>query len=1340
MLLDRIDIDAHGPLHCVELGPFAEHLNVVCGPPGSGKTAIARFLRDSLVSRDYPLGMLSSSTGRVVWADRHGKLHCRRERDGTAHGRRTVEFESRGDFDASYAALHHSWLGGDPSGEAGLAHKSMRLPETLVDGIVTDTAVTSVARVVSACVRSGLDSPDAYRALPLFGESIYHDRGGYQHAEALDIGPRYEQPCVLREELAAVEAELAQLGSVAADEPQLLDRRNWLAARLSGAHRFDSPVSAYTLDRPRRHDLQRRLGDLHDRARRLRARQEELHRWIAEIDRDIAHRHPAYTSLTDHGDDYRAVVRDESLRRRLDDLDAQMIRWRRALVEVRGLRQTLLSRRDPLSAPPISPLDESELRRMRLDGFLHAIDRYDRSRNWDDLYPESYRPLHHIDDIGQRIDSATRQIDWLLERYAGADKPQSAWYAPVSYRSTSSLGDALQAIREDLRQVKQVAFGAPARGSYAVAADLEELRLTEQWLVASIERLNRHREALLVEHAVDRGEHRDSAARDHSHDRYVLGRERSSSLAELDRVSTELDACLGEAAEIRRRMRGLPLVETNAADPGQWLDRDALLAELRSLDERLAAASRARWLRTRLAQLRDQLSVEEPRWSGQQPLLSRSPLAEAASRWLIRLSAGRLQGVDWPAERFSNDSASYHSDQYQRTGVTIGQRDESQCPATDRALAAMAVRLAAGDLLARSGRHVPLVFETHAELVDEARVAPLVPPAYHEHGSDRRSNHPIAAALRDYARSGRQVVVLTSSQELTTQLARVGARAFQIHAERIVHAHRPLWRAHYDGEHYSGPHPHTYALHDAEDVLPRTRRKPAPPVDINRDFDTAWREAYAFYDNPEPRTSPRTDWARDGVDFRDGYYFTDTFTTANRRAADDGRTGRRGLGQEFVAAAVNPAREAAATTAAPASPFFLSVDSPVDQAPSVDAVAAARLRGLNVTHINHLLHQDSNRLADALGLASVDAATIRRWQSECRLVCRVPHLRGFDARVLVGCGVTTPAQLAATHPVDLLQLVERFLATDRGQQILLSGSSQELSRITRWLAEGNSSRGQNFVGNPNRSSDVARPQPSRAANTERSSLAPDTFDRDRYEYEDQPRSRSTVRRRRRIIGATPAGDVRGNAAENNNRRDPRSITSGKPAASSGGQPAKRRTARSRRHSDGSATPSRKVVPPAERHGRSRSGRGGDFELRFYLNRHSPIVDAPAIGERMGERLRAIGIETVDDLFKTAPEAVAAELGHRRIDADTIVQWQQQAALVCRVPQLRGHDAQLLVAVGVTTAEELAAADAEELLAAIDPIARSEKGKSILRGGKLPDLDEIHQWIEAAQHQRDLRAA
>lgn len=146
------------------------------------------------------------------------------------------------------------------------------------------------------------------------------------------------------------------------------------------------------------------------------------------------------------------------------------------------------------------------------------------------------------------------------------------------------------------------------------------------------------------------------------------------------------------------------------------------------------------------------------------------------------------------------------------------------------------------------------------------------------------------------------------------------------------------------------------------------------------------------------------------------------------------------------------------------------------------------------------------------------------------------------------------------------------------------------------------------------------------------------------------------------------------------------------------------------------------------------------ELKFYLQRNSAVVDAPSIGSRMAEKLNAIGIYTVDDLLTADPNTLAEQLEHRRIDADVILTWQQQATLVCRIPMLRGHDAQLLVAAEVTTAEEVTEYDAAELFALIDPIARSNEGKRIIRGGKLPDLEEITEWISYSKQNRELVAA
>ena len=336
-------------------------------------------------------------------------------------------------------------------------------------------------------------------------------------------------------------------------------------------------------------------------------------------------------------------------------------------------------------------------------------------------------------------------------------------------------------------------------------------------------------------------------------------------------------------------------------------------------------------------------------------------------------------------------------------------------------------------------------------------------------------------------------------------------------------------------------------------------------ADVNRNFDMAWREAYGVYDNPERFNNhqlPPTDWATDGIAFRDGFYFADSYSTTPPAVRTAVQTTLQSTGyvsedgepmwlQDGIATGISTGTQAQSLANNRVrkikSPFYLTVDSQIDQAPSVDAVAASRLRGLNVTHVNHLMQQDANRLADSLGLANVDAATIRRWQSECRLVCRVPQLRGFDARVLVGCGVTDPAHLTSIHPADLLDRVEAFLATDAGQRILRSGSSFELARITSWIAAGNSS-------NPNRHRSNRRDAASQIVNGRviRGSEPTFAFDSDRYEYEVAGSGdlNTAGRRQRRAIRTiaedqNPIADLRGNVddRENSYGRTPRGRSS-----------------------------------------------------------------------------------------------------------------------------------------------------------------------------------------------------
>lgn len=146
------------------------------------------------------------------------------------------------------------------------------------------------------------------------------------------------------------------------------------------------------------------------------------------------------------------------------------------------------------------------------------------------------------------------------------------------------------------------------------------------------------------------------------------------------------------------------------------------------------------------------------------------------------------------------------------------------------------------------------------------------------------------------------------------------------------------------------------------------------------------------------------------------------------------------------------------------------------------------------------------------------------------------------------------------------------------------------------------------------------------------------------------------------------------------------------------------------------------------------------DLTFYLESDAGVVDAPSIGPRSAERLEKVGIVTVRDFLAAEPDALARRLKNKRMSSKLIGQWQQQTELVCRVPRLRGHDAQILVAVGVTDAEQLAAMDPQDLWALVEPFSKSAAGQRIIRNSTAPDFEEVFNWIEWAGQARALKAA
>jgi hypothetical protein len=150
--------------------------------------------------------------------------------------------------------------------------------------------------------------------------------------------------------------------------------------------------------------------------------------------------------------------------------------------------------------------------------------------------------------------------------------------------------------------------------------------------------------------------------------------------------------------------------------------------------------------------------------------------------------------------------------------------------------------------------------------------------------------------------------------------------------------------------------------------------------------------------------------------------------------------------------------------------------------------------------------------------------------------------------------------------------------------------------------------------------------------------------------------------------------------------------------------------------------------------------GGEKRSSSQVSVDSPLVDAPSIGPKTAERFVPLGIRTIGQFLAASPETIAQSLKVSHITPQVVTEWQHQAQLVVAIPRLRGHDAQLLVGVGIHSADDLARSNARELLELAKDYAESAEGKRVLRDAKPPDLVEVSQWVVAAKKTRVAKAA
>jgi hypothetical protein len=667
-------------------------------------------------------------------------------------------------------------------------------------------------------------------------------------------------------------------------------------------------------------------------------------------------------------------------------------------------------------------------------------------------------------------------------------------------------------------------------------------------------------------------------------------------------------------------------------------------------------------------------------------------------------------------------------------------------PAThseERQLVELAMRLAVVEALGRRGIRLPMILD---DAFCGVRAEAL-----------ERALH----CLENFAARDYQILLLTSDQSLAHRVRSGGGGVCYLRPSANVNARRlpveiPASYVSYTRE----PNDDHVWRPIRVRRLPRTQEVDADPSEINR-FLTGYANADQWDGwsslPPEPigyRLAPR--YAQGSRrDFADDH----DLPSDNRWRSTDLTKSRR---------------------------FFLAESSAVDEIPGMDLRWAHRLRQNGVSRVSHFLDAEPHWVVDTIRSNWVQRDAVRAMQAASNLMCRVPHLRAFDARLLVGCGIVEPRQLQQTHPARLAAMVDQFLGSEAGQLILRTGNKYELSRIMSWISAARQRYGlpqsnrttwptfgqEHTSQNPNWDRVAQRPLPADRLGAwindgwpaERAYAQRDGSDFARYARDprhpsaDWDRAGDSVandRAARAGSGLDRADGDRGERADwdrphRSNRR--RQLRSSRPGTRSG-------RIRAMRASQGPATHvasttrdyrspvvQRRSTAPREEKRRvvsmsSSSGvSSGTGTLKFYLDPQSPVVDAPSIGDAMAERLQRIGIKYVSDLLAANPESVAQNLDARKVTAQVVVAWQHQARLVCRIPFLRGHDAQLLVLAGFTSPEQLRSASVPDIHARVAQAASSKDGMRYLRGASSPDLAEVADWHTWAAQSRTLRAA
>ena len=981
---------------------------------------------------------------------------------------------------------------------------------------------------------------------------------------------------------------------------------------------------------------------------------------------------------------------DTSLYNRLDELENQIRRWRNVQSDVQNQRVRL---RDEMLV-------------------------------WNELTLESNEhPYHNAREILVALESKVDQAERSANHWASVDDSSRI----DTDQLAGSLGDLCQHMRDDLyRLCNELAHQYKHLRHKSAATELKQLRRCYTEMGENIDRLVQRRAGLIKELQLHDPAGADLIVRADSkfcqcaqHEGYLEARRRfvgptANPVAHPVRIEPDLSHERNRLATLeaerttmmsRQGHYDTELNELNRQLADQLRQRDDLVNRLISFDQ-----TRISSIDTELSRFEDQRRAIHVQQNSQLPTVATDPILSRAASWLPRLTAGEYVRVYL--------ARTAHSDllqlEVQAANGQVVAFDRLHPSTQDQVYLCLALS-AKEQLQVSFGVELPT-------MIDDVFV----------HIENHKVN-PTADLLTDFVRQGHQVILFSQHRYLADRFPEV--RVLELNQLPV-----------------STPIVSMVRRHETRTTPDQINRVIKPTVDGLANL----REEVSRTQVNQNRTAP--------------------YPLSKYKRNDEVLLGGRPriYSEPAVNARVDDRIHASqASYRAPASQQFstLPVENFAEQihlSPAVDErtqlvnirlFSADDLRFFKdhriVTAVD--LFQINEDHAEGIGIASEQVET---WQSELWLLSTIPGIKDVEARLLVAAGINGPDELIGLSAQAFIERIHRYKQMNSGRAGGITDSI-DFERVSTLQQNANRSRdrwqqrqrpyfvarstrrpGEYSSNGQSRSRQGFRSE--RSSRDQTSAVRPSRPVQDSQQREYRaPYSRSDTDREARRSRTSrsdrgervtrPSRPFRERNNQRNNQRDDERVS--------------RSLRPETNEREAIVAPSLAPVSSrsiqktgADQISRAAASDGSKKKLKFYLNLGDQLEAAPSIGAKTAERFEAIGVVTVDDFLKQTAESMATKLNYKRITASVIREWQHQARLVCRIPNLRGHDAQLLVGCDITEPETLATMQPQSLLNVILPFAESKEGIRIIRNGKKPDLAEINDWIAWAAEMRSIQAA